>query len=137
MSVSIQIKPADSRCRFWAKLLRAGVALPLPSAVECAANVPGGFARIGDEEIFAGDFLIEGEQAHHRKMRGWDYCVTWVDSSGAARRLFPDSATKAAIKSAGIPAEYLAGAGQLAACIRVAHAIRIIPALADSLGAAI
>ena len=30
-SISVKIAPMDSRCRYWAKVIRAGAILPLPS----------------------------------------------------------------------------------------------------------
>lgn len=125
-SVSVTIKPADSRCRYWAKVVRAGTPLPLPSDVTGAADIPGPFSQRGDEELFLGDFLIEGEAVHHSRNRGWYYWVTWCTGDGKWRREEdPDSTVKSQLKAAGLPVELLPGAGTLAACVRVAHAVRL------------
>lgn len=124
VSVSIQIKKRDSRCRFWAKVIRAGQALPMPSAVSGANDIPGPFAQQGDEELFFGDVLIEGEENHHRHARGWTYWVTFVGLDGAVHVVQPNSEIKAALKKAGLDRALLAGSGDVAACVRIAHGLR-------------
>ena len=125
-SVSVSILPQDYRCRFWAKVVRASVALPLPSAVQGASDVPGAYARRGDEELLAGDILITGEEMHHRKARGWTYRVFFMNSAGELIKVpNPGTSEKAAMKSNGLPANLLPGSGEVAACIRLAHAIRL------------
>lgn len=124
-SASVTIKPADKRCRYWAKIVRADVELPLPAIADSANNVPGAYLRTGEDELYVGDILIEGEENHHRNNRGWSYWVTWCDAEGVARRVRnPGVDVKAALKTAGIAANLLAGSGQVAACIRLAHGIR-------------
>lgn len=124
VSVSIQIKKRDSRCRFWAKVIRAGQALPMPSAVSGANDIPGPFAQQGDEELFFGDVLIEGEENHHRHSRGWTYGVTFIGLDGAVHVVQPSSDIKAALKKAGLDRALLAGSGDVAACVRIAHGLR-------------
>jgi len=125
-SASVRVAPVDSRCRYWAKLVRASVALPVPSAVNGANDIPGGYLKRGDEELFPGDMLIEGEENHHRNNRGWSYWVTYCDSEGVARRVRnPGSDEKAAMKAAGMPAELLTGSGGVAAAVRFAHGVRL------------
>lgn len=124
VSASIQIKKRDSRCRFWAKVIRAGQALPLPSAVAGASDIPGPFAQQGDEELFFGDVLIEGEENHHRHARGWTYWVTFVGLDGAVHVVQPSGDIKAALKKAGLDRALLAWSGDLAACMRIAHGLR-------------
>jgi len=125
-SASVQIKPADSRCKYWSKIIRAGSSLPLPSASGGASDIAAPYLRNGDDEIFPGDILIEGEANHHRHARGWSYWVTYCDSNGALHRIKnPGTAEKMALKTAGLPAEYLPGSGQLAACVRYAHGVRL------------
>lgn len=124
-SISVKIAPQDHRCRYWAKLVRAGTPLPLPSAVTSAGDIPAAYARRGDEELMPGDFLFEGEENHHRNARGWSYWVHWIGADGVQhtrRSGFSDQ--KAGLKSAGIGAEYLPGAGEPAAMIRIAHGVR-------------
>lgn len=123
-SASVTIAPIDSRCRYWAKIIRAGSPLPLPSAVDCAAAVPGAYLRRGDEEIFEGDFLIEGEEVHHVRNRGWCYRITRVQADGVERRIRPSAERKASLKAQGLAPELLSGSGDIAACIRIAHGLR-------------
>ena len=126
VSISVKIAPGDKRCRFWAKLVRNGTALPLPSDVHGAADLPAVYSRLGDEELFPGDFLFTGEAMHHAKDRGWTYCVQYV---GADDKLVaywnPGTEEKAAMKANGLPRELLAGAGEVAAICRLAHAVKL------------
>jgi hypothetical protein len=125
-SASITLTPADKRCRYWAKIVRAETALPLPSAAEGANDIPAAYARKGAEELFPGDILIEGEENHHRNARGWSYWVTYCDSEGIARRIRnPGADEKAAMKAAGLPSELLAGSGGVAAAVRFGHGVRL------------
>lgn len=125
LSASIQIKPQDRRCRYWAKVVRDGAALPTPSAVNSANDINASYSRHGDEELFEGDFLFQGEENHHRIDRGWTYWVGWVNADGAYVSIRnPGTELKAKLKARGLRRELLAGAGSLAACVRVAHAVR-------------
>lgn len=126
VSASVRIAPCDTRCRYWAKIVRASTPLPLPAAVEGAAQVPGAYLRNGGEELFPGDVMIEGEEAHHRKARGWSYWVTWCAPDGKPVRMRdPGAEVKEKLKSSGLPPDLLSGSGGVAACIRVAHAVRL------------
>ncbi len=125
-SASVRVVPGDSRCRYWAKIVRASVTLPLPSATDGANDIPGGYIKRGEEELFPGDMMFEGEEKHHSKPRGWSYWVTYCDSDGVARRIRnPGVDEKAAMKAAGLPAELLSGAGGVAAAVRFAHGVRL------------
>lgn len=125
-SVSVKIHPQDTRHRYWAKIIRDGVALPIPTSVNGANDVPGVYARRGDEELFAGDILIEGEERHHRKNRGWDYWISYMHADGKLAIVKNPGATeKATMKANGLPAHLLSGSGEVAACIRLAHAVRL------------
>ena len=123
-SLSIKIQATDSRCKFWAKVIRADkrAALPAPAACEGASDLIQAFSRQGDEELFAGDFVIHAEQNHHRKVRGWTYRLIWMKANGEIGQLTPTSATKASLKAWGMEGSLLTGAGGLAACVRVIHA---------------
>lgn len=123
-SISVTIKPLDKRCRYWAKVVRAEQRLPAPSLVDGANDVPGNYRRAGDEELFAGDVMIEGEEKHHSKARGWDYWITFMGADGEKVTIQPSSAIKAAMKAAGLAPHLLAGSGDVAACIRIAHGLR-------------
>lgn len=124
-SHSVTIKPLDRRCKYWAKIIRSGHELPLPSAVSGANDVPCGYARNGDEELFEGDFLLEGEENHHAKNRGWTFWLTTVKNGKLIRGVKYSSDRKAAMKAAGLPAQYLPGSGDIAGLIRMAHALQL------------
>lgn len=125
-SHSIKIKPQNSRCRYWAKIVRAGQPLPLPSSVTGANDINAPYCLMGDEELFPGDVLIEGEANHHRRTdRGWSYWVSAVLADGTFINALPPSADiKTRLKAQGLRPELLAGAGDIAACVRIAHAAR-------------
>ncbi|NKE67545.1 hypothetical protein RAMLITH_17110 [Ramlibacter sp. RBP-2] len=123
---SIQLAPLDKRCRYWAKVVRRGSPLPLPSSVLGAESIPGLYLPRGDEELFPGDVLLEGESNHHRHQRGWTYWVTYVQEDGELVRFVSGfSEQKAAAKRQGLPPELLAGSGDLAGAVRVGHALRL------------
>lgn len=123
-SESVVIKPVDSRCRFWAKIVRAGSILPIPSDVQGANDIPGAYLPAGDEELFFGDFLITGEAMHHRHNRGWMYKMAYVTEAGLSWVQY-SSERKAAAKAAGLPKELLPGSGDIAGLVRLAHAVRL------------
>jgi hypothetical protein len=138
VSATVEIAPCDSRCRYWAKIVRAGENLPLPSAVDGAHDIPGPYLRQGDDELFAGDFLVEGEEVHHRKARGWTYTCCFAKGTKDGCIRFTYSADiKKTMKAGGLPANLLAGAGDLAGLVRMIHALRagIVPWPAESNGA--
>lgn len=122
-SASVTIGPVDSRCRYWAKIVRASEPLPLPSAVLGGNDLPGVYLLLGDEELFPGDVLFEGEELDHKRRRGWDYCAT-VAGAGGPLVLGYSSSTKAELKQLGLDPRLLAGAGDLAGLVRVAHGLR-------------
>lgn len=126
-SASVRVVPGDSRCRYWAKIVRAANPLPLPKDVDGANDIAAPYAKKGDEELFPGDMLIEGEENHHRNNRGWSYWVTYCDNdaTGTRRIKNPGADEKAAMKAAGLPAELLAGSGGVAAAVRFAHGVRL------------
>jgi hypothetical protein len=125
-SVSIDIEPDDTRCRYWAKRIDAATVLALPPEVNGAKDIPGAFLSQGEDELAVGDFLIEGEQVHHRHPeRGWTYRIGYMGIDGALQGVTPTKEHKAALKTAGMPVEYLKGAGELAACVRIIHGLRM------------
>lgn len=126
-SHNFTVEPCDNRCRFWCKIIRAedNLLLPMPSDVEGANDIPVSYTKKGDEEIFIGDIVIEGEENSHRKMRGWSYAIHWLDTDGHVYSINnPGTEVKATLKECGIDKKLLAGAGMVAACIRVAHAVQ-------------
>ena len=131
MSISIELEKKDSRCRGWFKIVRSGTQLPLPANVRGADDIPAGYAREGYDELFCGDFMFQGEEMHHRKNRGWVYWITWVDADGALHYTKPSMTLKKALKANGLPPALLAGSGDVAALIRIAHGVRLGISLAE------
>lgn len=123
-SASITIGPDDHRCRYWAKRITPSTALKPPSEVQRAADIPGAYLKEGDEELEVGEFLIQGEQVHHRKMRGWTYSIVFLGSDGEVHTIRPTAEHKAALKAAGMPVVLLKGSGELAASVRLIHGFR-------------
>jgi len=125
-SYSYEIRPIDPRCRYWAKIIRAGRTLPMPDDVHGAGNIPGPYLQYGEEELLPGDVLFEGEANHHRKDRGWTYKVLAVTSDGeliSLRSGFGEQ--KKLMKQQGMAAELLKGSGDVAAMVRIAHGVRL------------
>lgn len=123
-SVSVTLKPQDSRCRYWAKIIRASDPLPLPSAIDGANTVPGPYLRQGEEELFPFDVLITGEARHHVKAKGWNYELIVCLPDGSKKTLRPCVEHKAEMKTAGCPAEWLPGSGEIASLVRCALGYR-------------
>lgn len=125
-SKPVKIHPCDSRCRYWAKIVRSDQALPKPVDVSSANDIPGPYLKVGEDELLPGDVLFEGESNHHRRRdRGWTYWIQIVLQNGEL--LFLDSgfsAQKAQMKRQGLAPELLKGSGDVAAMVRIAHGIR-------------
>lgn len=122
-SASVEIKPQDPFCRYWAKIVRAGEQLLLPREVAGGNDLPGPYLQQGDEELFPGDFLFEGEAVDRKWPRGWTYCLTVAGASGAVVLAY-SSAVKAKLKQLGLDPRFLPGSGDLAGLVRVAHGLR-------------
>lgn len=125
-SLSFEVRPIDYRCRYWCKIIRNGENIPTPSNVSGAKTIPYPYVRNGDEELFPGDILLEGEENHHRNDRGWTYWIRYVNSQ-CELITYRSSFTKQkeAAKKLGLPPALLAGSGDLAGAVRVAHALRM------------
>lgn len=126
-SHTAEICPRDSRRRYWAKVVRADALLPQPVHSTTAYDIPGPFLQRGEEELLQDDVLFEGEANHHRRTdRGWSYCVSVVDKLGnlycAKSGEFGE--LRKALKAAGMDPHLLKGSGDIAAMVRVAHAVR-------------
>lgn len=125
-SYTVKISPCDSRCRYWAKIIRNGQPLPMPVDVTGANDIPGPYLPLGEDELLPGDILFEGESNHHRRRdRGWVYWVRIVLDNGDL--LFLESgfsAQKAQMKRQGMAPELLKGSGDVAAMVRIAHGVR-------------
>ena len=126
-SHSVEILPCDARCRYWAKIVRAGMPLPSPSLVSGANDIPSAYLQRGDDELLPGDVLFEGEANHHRSNRGWSYWVTYVTEAGDLVKVeHKDFGTiKSLLKQQGMEPEFLKGAGDIAAMVRIAHGLRM------------
>lgn len=126
-SVSFEIRPYNCGHKHLAKLIRAGKNIPMPDDVNWSHDIPFPFLLPGEEELFPGDILFEGQQNHRRKQRGGSYWVHGVDDCGNLWSRSEDwSAFKAELKAAAgtfVP-ELLKGSGELAACVRFAHVQR-------------
>lgn len=124
-SISMRVGPIDNRCKWWAKVLRAGAPLPpAPEKIEGANSIYGAFLKAGEEELLPGDFLIHGEEVHHRHNRGWAYYLTYCNAEGQEVTFKrPGAEIKKQLKEAGMHAELLKGSGELAALVRVIHGI--------------
>lgn len=124
----------DSRCRGWAIIVRANDDLPLPENIGGANSIRQPYIKQSGEdlsaELFPGDYLLKGEENHHRKARGWSYWLYAYATSGKAVSLAFGSDIKAEIKAAiqadkiTAPACVLKGSGDVAAMVRRIHADR-------------
>lgn len=135
-SHSVDVAPHDSRCRYWAKIFRHAQPLLNPCDVDGANDVPGSYLRRGEEELMPGDALLEGEANHRRRTdRGWSYRVTVVTLDGRCLQLLSGEfgAAKALMKATGLRADLLRGSGDVAAMVRVVHAIRAGIQLAEDM----
>ena len=123
-SASVILGPRDEQCKYWAKIVRAGTPLPLPCEVNRADDLPGLYLRSGDEELFRGDILFEGEAVHPRYSRGWVYTASIAGANGEQITLQYSSEIKARLKKQGLDKRFLTGAGDLAGLVRIAHGLR-------------
>lgn len=123
-SVSVDVGPMDNRHRWWSKVIRHGDSIPTPDQIEGANSFPQPFLKKGDDELMAGDFIIHGEEIHHRHQRGWGYQIGYMNQEGDLEWVTPTRENKAALKEAGMDKALLTGSGDLAACVRVAHGLR-------------
>ena len=125
-SVSVEAKPYDGRCKYWAKLVRAGGILPAPDAVSGANDIPSKYLARGDEELLPGDAFFEGEANHHRRSdRGWTYRLTYLSTEGLLYEFVSGfSEQKVQLKPQGLAPELLKGSGDIAAMVRIVHGLR-------------
>lgn len=125
-SHSVEIKPFDGRCKYWAKIVRAGKELPAPCLIQGANDVPGPYLQRGEEELLPGDALFEGESNHHRRSdRGWSYWLAFVTETGELVRYESGfSSQKSEMKAQGLSAGLLTGSGDIAAMVRIVHGLR-------------
>lgn len=123
-SASVKLGPKDEQCKYWAKIVRAGAPLPLPCQVSRADDLPAPYQRVGDEELFPGDILFEGEANHPRYSNGWAYSASIAGVNGEQITLEYNSEIKARLKNQGLDKRFLTGAGDLAGLVRIAHGLR-------------
>ena len=132
ISSTVSLSKIDSRCRGWVMVVHAGDPLPMPEDVHGAGDVHSTYLhQSGDVELFPGDFLLQGEENHHRKARGWSYwLITYSPQMGKHHNVEFDGETKSKIKAAmqdgslDLNPAYLKGAGKIASMVRVIHAMR-------------
>lgn len=126
VSVEYTFSGEDSRCRYWGKVLEVDQPLPQPEAVSGASDIPSEYVRRGDTlTLFEGDVVIEGEENHHRKKRGWSYRLGIVQANGEIQwDPMSNFQAKAALKASG-EKDLMKGRGDIAHCIRVLHCIRM------------
>ncbi len=135
ISVTVIAGPRDSRCKWWCKVIRASTPLPLPSHVDGAGDIPGSYLHAGDDvDLEPGDVLARGEEADHRKPRGWVYDAKFYQTNGKAGRADSPGAAdlKALLKRAAAcgvitrerAKELLGGSGDVAALVRWLHVRR-------------
>ncbi|TFW18667.1 hypothetical protein [Duganella callida] len=116
----------------WVKIISDHCRLPLPSAVEYPSHIPG--------RIFSGDFyvpksdeiIIEGYSYGTFKTRSgitislWNYRVSGIDSRGEFFSYNGNwMSLKKQMRSQGMDKTLLDGTKELAALVRVGHAIRL------------
>lgn len=121
-ATSVSLGPSEHGRRCWAKIVRSGVDLPLPSDVHDARCVPGCFLRQGEDELFGGDVLFQGEQNNDGL---WEYRATMQVSDGAAILFSCSADAKARLKDQGLDPALWPGSGELAGLVRIAHALRL------------
>ena len=70
---------------------------------------------------------LKGRHNHHRKTRGWTCRLTFVTEAGDLVRVCNEDfgGIKVLLKQQGLAAEYLKGSGDVAAMVRIAHALRL------------
>ena len=123
-SISIEMGATDSRCRYWTTIVREGTPLPLPENIVSSRDLPSGYLRPGQEELFEGDFWLEGEEKHHRKPRGWSYTLRWIGKDGNLVSMSPAGHIKQILKDGGLESQLLKGSGEVAAMVRMMHGVR-------------
>ena len=125
ISTTFTPKKADRRCRGWAKIIRADGSVPLPANVGGANDIPGEYLPFGQEiEAFPGDWILEGEENHHVKRRGWSYWLRAVLPDGSIATQNGHEHVKPALRELG-RRDLLGGVGDCAALIRSIHLARI------------
>lgn len=124
--MNVDLVPNDDRCRYWAKVITPEARLPLPVQIGKATDIPVPFLKTGTTyNLTPGSYLIEGEATQPCKPARWEFTVSWVDRWGTFHKLIPTVETREALAAAGLPAKLQDGAGGLAACVRVVHALRL------------
>lgn len=83
-SANFVARPVDSRCRYIAVVAEVAT-LPSPSKIEGLKCVGGSTVR-GDVELYDSQIIIESEEAHHRKQRGFTW-AGYVVREGVVRRI--------------------------------------------------
>jgi len=77
---SLVLRPQDSRCRWWGKVVTPDAACGRdPAKVAGAGDIPGQYERAGaDVEVPVWGAVVTGEANHHRKARGWSIAAALI-----------------------------------------------------------
>ncbi len=125
MSVTYIAEPQDSRCQWWSKRIPAGFfrnEIDLDDK-QSLSRLP--FLKNGaDLELDPGEWIIDSEANHHRKMRGYRVCIGLVSTDKIMFR-YPGIFVKSQIKLVATPDQWewlKKGSGDVAACLRLAAA---------------
>lgn len=117
-------RPADSRCKWWQRIATEAEVLGTdPAQIDGASTLPGAYQRkAADTELPAWTVVLDGQENHHVKARGWRHLLGIVVRSGDRLGMVwitTPMQTKALIKAA---APHLAGgSGPNAALLRAAR----------------
>jgi hypothetical protein len=116
--ISYVAKPSDNRCQWWSAVIPDDLSVDqLGTKVSLTY-----LRRNGDYEFPVGTMLIDSEQVHHRKSRGYNVNFGLVTSTGI-KWMSPTLAIKKMIKEEG-HMDLMAGSGDIDACWRIALYLR-------------
>jgi hypothetical protein len=107
-------KPIDKRCQWWQGELPKD--LDIRHLIEKAPIKI--FKRNADLELTPGTLLIDSEQVHHRKLRGYNVCLGFVNHNEIIW-IAPTMARKQFIKNLG-NSDLMKGSGDVVGAIRMA-----------------
>jgi hypothetical protein len=126
VTVSYIANPRDSRCLWWS--VHIPRAFTLGSLDNKTSLRELGYLKKGaDIELEEGDAVLDSEENHHRKARGYTVKIGIV-IAGTLRWFQPGEKTKANIKAFASPEQWSTlklGSGDVAACLRLLVACRM------------
>lgn len=125
LSVSLDVKKQNPQLREWVKHITPDMAFKAPADVRSAKDIPGRFWNEGVHRLELGEFLITSRLANIKsKEWGATHTLVYLGGDGQLHRIKPTAAHKQVLKASGMSPELLKGAGQLAACVRLALGLR-------------